>query len=232
MTVSSVRVNDIQVAYPWDGPQGAPVLMMAHAMGTSHRLWDPQIQALTQNYRVLRYDWRGHGGTSSPPGPYTLSQFVDDAAATMDALRLDSVHWVGISTGGMIGQGLGIHHPQRIRSLTLCNTTSQATPWYRSWVAERQAVVRRSGMAEVWKMTKRLWFTDEFVDESGPTAPTHIIAAGADEVTPLEHSIAIQDCINNARLRVIDGQRHFSNVEAAQQFNTVLCEGLTQLIAE
>jgi 3-oxoadipate enol-lactonase len=268
MTVSSVRVNDIQVAYRWDGPQGAPVLMMAHAMGTSHRLWDPQIQALTQNYRVLRYDWRGHGDTSAPPGPYTLSQFVDDAAATMDALSLDSAHWVGISTGAMIGQGMAIHHPQRIRSLTLCNTTSQANPWYKSWVVERQAVVQRAGMAQVWEMTKRLWFTDDFVEESGPayravqqvfeatsvagylggtsavadlafrddlhriTAPTHIIAAGADEVTPLEHSLTIQERIKNARLSVIDGQRHFSNVEAAQQFNIVLCEGLSQLIAQ
>ena len=186
----------------------------------------------------------------------------------MDALHLDSVHWVGISTGGMIGQGMGIHHPQRIRSLTLCNTTSQANPWYKNWVAERQAVVKRTGMTEVWEMTKRLWFTDEFVDEAGPayravqevfeatpvagylggtsavadlafrddlhrvTAPTHIIAAGADEVTPLEHSQTIKERIKNSRLSVIDGQRHFSNVEAAQQFNALLCEGLTRMLTE
>jgi 3-oxoadipate enol-lactonase len=266
MTVDSIRVNDIQVAYRWDGPEDAPVVMMAHAMGTSHRLWDPQIQTLIKDWRVLRYDWRGHGDTSAPPGPYTLSQFVDDAAATMDALQLESVHWVGISTGGMIGQGMGIHHPQRIRSLTLCNTTSQANPWYKNWVAERQTVVRRAGMAEVWEMTKRLWFTDDFVDESGPayqavqavfeatpvigylggtsavadlafrddlhhiTAPTHIIAAGADQVTPLEHSLTIQERIENSRLSVIEGQRHFSNVEAPQQFNSILREGLTRML--
>lgn len=166
--VEKVRVGDIESAYRWDGDPDGPVAMMAHAMGTSHRIWDPQVPALADRYRLLRYDWRGHGGTDAPPGPYTLAEFVADAVGLMDALGLDRVHWVGISTGGMIGQGLGIHHPERIASLTLCNTTSWATPWYRDWVKERQAVVRDGGMEPVWEMTRRLWFTDAFVDAEGP----------------------------------------------------------------
>ena len=267
MSVQTVRVGDIEVAYRWDGTEGAPVVMMAHAMGTSHRIWDRQVPALAGRYRLLRYDWRGHGATDAPPGPYTLAQFVEDAVGTMDALGLESVHWVGISTGGMIGQGLGIHHPGRIRTLTLCNTTSQANPWYRSWVAERQAVVRRSGMSEVWEMTRRLWFTDDFVDAAGPdyrrvqavfertpvegylggtsavadlayrddlhriTAPTHVIAAGSDEVTPLDHAQAIHERVAGSRLSVLPGQRHFSNVEVPERFNALLCEALEDNLA-
>ncbi|MDG2286616.1 MAG: alpha/beta fold hydrolase, partial [Alphaproteobacteria bacterium] len=171
MKLEKVRVGDIDIAHRWDSNTDGPVLMMAHAMGTSHQIWDLQVEALADRYRLLRYDWRGHGDSGAPEGPYTLTQFLEDAVGTMDALGLEQVHWVGISTGGMIGQGLAIHYPERIKSLTLCNTTSQSTPWYRDWVAERQKVVSEGGMEPVWEMTKRLWFTDAYVD--GASADYH-----------------------------------------------------------
>lgn len=264
--MNSIRVNNIDINYRFDGPSDGAVLMMAHAMGTSHQLWDWQIPALIDRYRTLRYDWRGHGDTSAPPGPYTLSQFVDDATGLMDSLSLDKVHWVGISTGGMIGQGIAIHHGHRLHSLSLCNTTSKSNAWYRDWVAERQRVVRSQGMSPVWDMTKRLWFTDEFVDAAnadyhavrevfvrtpvqgylgGTSAvadlayrddlhriaiPTQIIAAGDDPATPLEHSEAIHERIAHSTLEVLDGQRHFSNVEVPDAFNGALRSGLDRMI--
>ena len=260
--VEKVRVGDIEIAYRWDGGSEGPVAMMAHAMGTSHRIWDPQVPALADRYRLLRYDWRGHGDTDAPPGPYTLDQFVEDAVGLMDALDLERVHWVGISTGGMIGQGLGIHHPDRVASLTLCNTTSWATPRYRGWVKERQAVVRDGGMEPVWEMTRRLWFTDAFVDAEGPgyqairdifvrtpvagylggtsavanlawrpilhriRAPTRILAAGDDSVTPVAHAEEIRGRIEGSELSVIEELRHFSNVEDPGAFNALLRAGL------
>jgi len=267
MTNQTVRVNNIDIHYRFDGMESGPLLMMAHAMGTSHRLWDWQVPALAERYRLLRYDWRGHGDTSAPAGPYTLTQFVDDAVGLMDVLSLDKVHWIGISTGGMIGQGIAIHHGHRLQSLTLCNTTSASNAWYREWVAERQAVVREHGMEPVWDMTKRLWFTDEFVAVEntdyhavrdvfirtpvvgylgGTSAvadlayrdelhriqiPTQIIAAGDDPATPVEQSQAIYERIKNSSLNVIDGQRHFSNVEVPDTFNKTLSHGLERIIA-
>jgi pimeloyl-ACP methyl ester carboxylesterase len=180
----------------------------------------------------------------------------------MEFLNLESVHWVGISTGGMIGQGLGIHHPTRIQPLTLCNTTSRADDWYRDWVAERQAVVRREGMQAVRQMTRHLWFTEPFVERADAhyqltqsvfegtsvtgylgwtgavttlaydeelhkiRAPTRIIAAGADPVTPLAKPEVIHARIKGSTMHVIDGQHHFSNVEVPQQFNPLLRDGL------
>jgi len=265
MVMQRIQVNDIEMAYRYDGPVNGELVMMAHAMGTSHRLWDWQVDALTDRYRLLRYDWRGHGDTSAPPGPYSLSQFVEDAVALLDALSIETVHWVGISTGGMIGQGVAIHHGQRLKSLSLCNTTSQSNAWYRSWVAERQALVKKEGMAPVWDMTKRMWFTDNFVDAAsdayeavrevfvrtpvegylgGTSAvadlayrdelhsinvPTQIIAAGDDPATPVDHSQAIHERIANSTLTVIDGQRHFSNVEVSASFNSVLRTGLDKM---
>ncbi len=265
-SVEKIRVGDIDMAYRWDGHSHGPIVMMAHAMGTSHRIWDPQVEALADKYRLLRYDWRGHGDTDAPDGPYTLVQFEADAIGLLDALNIPAVHWIGISTGGMIGQGLGINYQSRIKSLTLCNTTSQSDAWYRGWVAERQAVVRESGMEPVWDMTDRLWFTDSYVD-SKPTGyhavrdvfirtqvagylggtsavadlayrdrlnqiscPTHVIAAGADPVTPVERSNDIHERIRGSKLSVIPDQHHFSNVEVPEQFNPLLRQNLDQMI--
>ena len=265
MKIQTTRVNGIDIAYRWDGNKHGPVVMMAHAMGTSSEIWNQQIEALSDRYHILRYDWRGHGKTSAPEGPYTLDEFVDDAIGTMNALELEKVHWVGISTGGMIGQGVAIRHSNRLESLTLCNTTSQSNPWYRNWVAERQAVVKRSGMVPVWEMTKGLWFTDNFVDAEntdyqkikdvfiatpvkgylGGTSAvadlnyldslnriniqTRIIAAGDDPVTPIERSEEIHQRIANSKLFIIDGQRHFSNIESPITFNKLLRNGLDEM---
>ena len=166
--MKKIKVGDITLAYRWDCATSGPVVMMAHAMGTSHRIWDWQLPALSDRYRILRYDFRGHGDTEAPPGPYTLDQFVKDAVGIMDILELDKVHWVGISTGGMIGQGVAIDHGSRLHSLILCNTTSRSTQWYRDQIAKRQAVVGEGGMDAGWEMTKRFWFTDDYVDEEGP----------------------------------------------------------------
>lgn len=268
--IQKVRVGDIDMAHRWEGLSAdetdQPVVMMAHAMGTSQQIWDAQIPALADGYRLLRYDWRGHGDTDAPEGPYTLDQFVGDAVGLIDALGLDRVHWVGISTGGMIGQGVAIEHGDRLASLSLCNTTSQSNEWYRNWVAERQAVVKAQGMDPVWEMTKRLWFTDAFVeaetaayhavrevfvrtqipgyiggtsavadlayrDRLGEiTTPTRIIAAGDDPATPLERAHEIQAGIAGSELTIIDGMRHFSNVEVPDQFNPILRAGLDAMV--
>ena len=265
MAIQKTRVGDIEIAHRWDGNPDGPVVMMAHAMGTSHRIWDLQVPALADRYHLLRYDWRGHGDTSAPEGPYTLALFLEDAIGVMDALDLDKVHWVGISTGGMIGLGLGIHFPERILSLSLCNTTSQTNAWYRGSVVERRAVALKGGMEPVWEMTNRLWFNDAFVEAESTTfqevrevlvrtpipgylggmsavadldyldslhkitAPTRIIAAGADPVTPIERSEEIRDRVPGAKLTVIEGQRHFSNVEVPDRFNAILRAGLDEM---
>ncbi|MCY3669474.1 MAG: alpha/beta fold hydrolase [Alphaproteobacteria bacterium] len=168
MTDGHVETGGNRFFYRWEGPADSPVVMMAHAMGTSHRIWDRQVPALAGRYRLLLYDWRGHGASEAPEGPYSLDGFVSDAVGVMDALGIGEVVFVGISTGGMIAQGVAIGHPDRVRAAALCNTMARATPWYRQWVVERQAVVRASGMAPVWDMTHKLWFSDAFADAAGP----------------------------------------------------------------
>lgn len=166
---STVDVGDISVHFRRDGRADGPVVVMAHALGTDLEIWDHQMAALEGRYRIVRYDWRGHGGTDAPPGPYSLDQLVGDAAGLLDMLQLDRVHWVGLSTGGMIGQGLAISHPERVASLSLCNT---ACHWPNDEIGRnvepRRQMLDTVGMTAVWEATKGIWFTDRFVENESP----------------------------------------------------------------
>src|SRR5882672_136075 len=84
-----------------------PTLMLSNSLGCTLQMWEPQMAALTQLFRVVRYDRRGHGKSSVPPGPYSMERFGRDVLAILDDLNIRKVHWCGLSMGGMVGQWLG-----------------------------------------------------------------------------------------------------------------------------
>ena len=103
--------------------RGAPVVL-SHALGVDSTMWDGLAAMLANRCEVLRYDHRGQGESAVPPGPYTLEQLVDDAARVVREWGRGPVVFVGLSMGGMVGQGLAIRHPELVRGLVLANTTS------------------------------------------------------------------------------------------------------------
>jgi 3-oxoadipate enol-lactonase len=149
------------IAYYIDGPDDADVVMLANSLGTDHRLWAPQMPTLTAHFRVLRYDARGHGASTVPQGDYTLDRLGTDALDVLDALGIDHVSFSGISLGGMVGQWLGIHAPQRLGSLVLCNTSAYMGP-PEGWQT-RIATVRAQGMSAMVQPVLERWFTAEFL---------------------------------------------------------------------
>jgi len=165
-----VRVDDIELQVRVDGSDG-PWVVMAHALGANHTLWDAAARHLAPRYRVVRYDLRGHGGSSAPLGTYSMLRMADDVAGLMDALAIPQAHFVGISLGGMIGQVLGVRHPERLLSLTLADTVDrtplEAHPmWY-----ERIGQVEAHGMAGLADATLARWLTPAFrVDHPDETA--------------------------------------------------------------
>ena len=152
------RINDITVEYRFDGAETGPVILLSNSLASNYSMWDAQMPALVDaGFRVLRYDSRGHGATSVPPGPYTLELLVCDAVALLDHLGLDEVCMMGCSKGGMIGQMLATVHPQRLRALVLASTAAFAggpDVW-----EPRIAAVSEGGMQAVLQSTVERWVT-------------------------------------------------------------------------
>lgn len=157
--VQFIRVGDLDVACRIDGPSAAPVVLLAHGVLISHRVWDGVAARIEGQWRVIRYDLRGHGGTTSTKAPYTMDLLAADAIALLDALQVGQAHFVGTSLGGMIGQLVGARHGDRLRSLTLANTTAvQGTP--KAW-QERAALALAKGVHPLVEPTLQRWFTPE-----------------------------------------------------------------------
>lgn len=158
--MNTLRINDIDICHEIAG-QG-PWLILIHALACDLTLWDAQMPALESRFRVLRYDIRGHGGTSAPPGPYQLPQLRDDLLGLMDALGITVAHVAGISLGGMIAQHLALAAPERINRLALISTTSGYPPEGRAALAQRLAMVAEQGLAPLVTPTLERWFTPAF----------------------------------------------------------------------
>ena len=158
--VRRARVAGMEIAYRIDGPAAAPVVLLVHGLLTDHRVWDAVATRLSTAYRVLRYDLRGHGGSSAAPGRYTMRALGEDTVGLMDALGIGQVHLVGSSLGGMLSQQVAAHHADRLLSLTLANTAA-VQPATAAWQA-RIDLVRREGVAAIADGTLQRWFTPAF----------------------------------------------------------------------
>ena len=157
------RLNDeVTIHYEIEGPEGAPVVTCSHSLAANLKLWDPQLPDLRDAYRILRLDTRGHGGSSAPPGAYSMEMLAADVIGLLDRLGIETTHFVGISMGGMIGQVLGIRHPDRVRSLVLCDTTSRSAPEMLPAWEERIQTAQTQGMAALAEGTLERWLSADF----------------------------------------------------------------------
>jgi len=150
----------VRLFHRFDGPADAPVLLLSNSLGTALEMWDPQMPAFVERFRVLRYDMRGHGRSAVPPGPYSIADLGRDVLALLDANRIDRVRFCGLSMGGMTGMWLGCNAPDRLEKLVLCNTSAQlGTP--EQWNI-RISLVENEGMKGVAEGVIERWFTPEF----------------------------------------------------------------------
>ncbi len=165
--LATLNVNDVSLAYEFDGNAGRPVLMLPNSLGTSLELWSQQVQAFSGDFSVLRYDLRGQGESSAPAGPYSIDQMGRDAVALIDALNLDRVHFCGISMSGLIGQWLAVHAPHRLLSLILSNTAAKIGS-EANW-NQRIATVQKDGIEPIVSTVLNGTFTEPFHHEHPET---------------------------------------------------------------
>ncbi|MGG2398659.1 3-oxoadipate enol-lactonase [Pseudomonas sp. SH1-B] len=161
----AVRLADGDLNYLLEGPDAAPVLVLSNSLGTDLHMWDAQIAALTQHFRVLRYDTRGHGQSLVSPGPYSIEQLGGDVLALLDALGIQQASFCGLSMGGLIGQWLGINAPERITRLVLCNTAAKiGTPEVWNPRIEMVLADGEQAMRGLRDASISRWFTADFAE--------------------------------------------------------------------
>jgi 3-oxoadipate enol-lactonase len=245
-----------------DSKGGGEAVVLVHAIGCDHRMWDELARALAPHYRVVRVDVRGHGASAVPPRPYALDALAGDIAQLLQGLGIRKAHWVGLSMGGMIGQAFALRHPDRLGKLVIANSTSSYGPEGRKMWEARAKMVEDGGVAAIRDMVASRYFSDDFrarqpaaVDQvmqrfaqtpkegylgccdaiaaldyskdlARITAPTLVIAGGADAGTPPAMSEALARGIPNAKLAVIPGAAHLSAVEKPAEFNALVREFL------
>jgi 3-oxoadipate enol-lactonase len=158
--VPETQVGDALIAWQVDGPASAPGILLSNSLGTSRELWNPQLEALAQRFRVVRYDTRGHGRSGAPDRDYSLDELGADALAVLDAAGIQRAHIAGVSLGGLTGMWLGVHAPERVASLILANTAAHIGT-LELW-EQRIGEARRNGMGGLAELMMPRWFTDTF----------------------------------------------------------------------
>ena len=173
--------NDAQINYQTFGDAANPALIFSNSLGTNFKMWQPQIDFFQQDFFVICYDTRGHGASSAPQGPYSIDQLGQDVVNLLDHLNVEKATFCGISMGGLTGQWLAIHRPERFNQVVVCNTAAkigQEQAWN-----DRAALVREQGLQPIASTAASRWFTEPFI-QSNATVVNNLqndLAAGSAE---------------------------------------------------
>jgi 3-oxoadipate enol-lactonase len=161
MTVQAFTASDgARIAYRIEGAAEGPVVLLSNSLGATMSMWQGQMAALSPWFRVVRYDSRGHGLSSGPPGDYSIARLARDVVELLDSLSIERAAFCGLSMGGMVGQWLGAHAADRLSRLILCNTSAFMGP--EGW-STRMQMVRSGGMPSIVDKVIERWFTKRFV---------------------------------------------------------------------
>jgi 3-oxoadipate enol-lactonase len=163
-----VKANGIEFNCRIEGVEAAPWLIFSNSLATDLSMWDQQAWELAGQFRVLRYDQRGHGGTEAPPGRYSFALLLADAVALMDELRIAKAHFAGLSMGGATALGLALHHADRLDRVIVCDTPCQSTAASSQQWNERIAIAEKDGMEALVEPTIGRWFPPEVVQAQPP----------------------------------------------------------------
>jgi 3-oxoadipate enol-lactonase len=191
-----IEVEGARLWYAVEGRDGAPAVLFLHSLGTSHELWDEQMPALRNSFRVIRYDMRGHGKSSTSSDEFSIEQLGRDAIAVLHAARAPSASVCGISLGGVTGIWLGQHASRYVKRLVLANTAARIGT-SEGWSA-RMRTVREEGMSKAASDAMPRWFTSEFRERRPDVVARFQAIASA---CPLASYVAACAALRDADLR-------------------------------
>ncbi|HUY95491.1 MAG TPA: 3-oxoadipate enol-lactonase [Terracidiphilus sp.] len=155
-----ISKGDLSIQYALSGHEDGDLLVLSNSLGSDFSMWNKVLAPLEAEFHVLRYDTRGHGASSVPPGPYSLNDLGQDVLLLLNEIGAHRVNFCGLSLGGLIGMWLGLKAPHRLNRLVLANTAARiGSP--EMW-DERVSAVRRSGMEALASATPARWFTAQY----------------------------------------------------------------------
>jgi 3-oxoadipate enol-lactonase len=158
--MTRMQIGAREVNFRLTGPEGAPTIVFAHPLGVDLSVWDAVRAKLGDSFQCLCFDARGHGGSWKPPGPYKFDDFGADCLALLDALAIERAHFCGLSMGGVTGQWLLVHAPERLERVVLANTAAYL-PDASAWNARIEAV-GKGGVAALTPTILPRWLSDPF----------------------------------------------------------------------
>jgi len=158
-----VTANGIEFNYQIDGPEGAPWITFSNSLATNIAMWDEQAALLSDDWRVLRYDQRGHGGTQATTPPYSFDMLTADVVALWDELGVRRSVFCGLSMGGTTGLGLAIDHEDRLVAYIGCDCRCDSPPAFAALWDDRIAMALSNGMEGMAQPTVARWFTAPFL---------------------------------------------------------------------
>ena len=151
----------IRTNYRIDGSRGQWVTLVT-GIANDLSMWDGQIAALERDFRILRYDLRGHGGTEATAGDYSIEMLVGDLFDLLNQSKVEKTHLVGLGLGGAIAQAFAIEHPDRLHSLVPCCCRAQMVPDFAAMWHKLRETVKQSGLESIVEPTVQRWFSEEF----------------------------------------------------------------------
>ena len=193
-----IKANGISFNCEISGREGAPWVAFSNSLMTNLSMWDDQAVALASDFRVLRYDQRGHGGTDAPAGAYSFDTLTADVIALFDALEIKRAHFVGLSMGGMAAVALAEKYPGRVDRIVPCDCGPASTPQSAQQWEERIALAKAQGMEALVEPTVGRWYPPEFAAANKPVVDK---VRQMVRTTPLNGFIGCASALSNFDLR-------------------------------
>ncbi len=157
-----IEANGIKFNYDISGPEKAPWITFSNSLMTNIHMWDDQVELLSDSWRVLRYDQRGHGGSEASDPPYNFDMLANDVVALWDALDVKQSVFCGLSMGGATGLSLCLNHEKRLAAFIGCDMPYQTSPEFSAMWAERIKMAGKIGIDKMAMPTAERWFVPEF----------------------------------------------------------------------
>ncbi|HEY0474181.1 MAG TPA: 3-oxoadipate enol-lactonase [Kribbella sp.] len=151
----------MRLDYQLTGPEDAPFLLLGSSLGTTHEMWAPQLEPLSERFRVVAFDHRGHGGSEVPPGPYSIDDLGGDVLELLDTIGIEDASYAGISLGGAVGLWLAENAPDRFHRFVLICPPAYPVAGPQPWI-DRAAQVRAEGTKAIVEATLAKWFLPEY----------------------------------------------------------------------